>query len=50
MWPMQDAQGLDTEGAQHGHQQGNMHYITCVTHVRVEEREGWVKLMEIIMA
>jgi len=39
-----------TEGTQHEHQEGNMHYITHVTCVRQEEREGWVKLMEIIKA
>jgi len=47
---MQDVQGLDTEGTQHEHQEGNMHYIARVWHMREEEREGWVGLMEIIKA
>jgi len=43
-------QDLDTEGTQHEHQEGNMHYITHMWHMREAKREGWVGLMEIIKA
>ena len=37
MQTMQDVQGLDTEGTQHEHQEGNMHYITHVWGRRKEK-------------